>query len=388
MGFLMVILLSFVCIFETKTASAATFDVTSYGAIGDGNTYDTEAFVKAWGDLCGDTSEDPTLVVPSGKTFLIQCVSFVGPCQASSVHFQLLGDITAPKSRDGWKGCDTNYLMFFQSVHGLIMDGPGQIDGQGSIWWPRSIVKPMGVKCDDCPMLLRFEKCNGLQLEGSRYTNSPQSHVRIEGCEGVDVGNLHISAPEHTPNTDGIDISWSSHINIHDSVIESGDDCVAINSGIFDINVTGITCGPGHGISIGSLGKNGVESTVEQVQVRNCNLTGTSNGVRIKTVPNGKGYARSILFEDINFINVKNPIIIDQHYSDAPNTAVKVSDVTYRNIHGSSASKIAITFDCDEEVKCTGIVTNEVGITGDNVYSECKNVDGEFTDTTPQITCN
>ncbi|KAJ0858220.1 putative endo-polygalacturonase [Helianthus annuus] len=368
MGFLMVILLSFFYIlFEQKTASAATFDVTSYGAIGDGNTYDTEAFVKAWGDLCGDTSADPTLVVPSGKTFLIQCVSFVGPCKSSSVHFQLLGDITAPKSRDGWKGCDTNYLMFFESVQGLIMDGPGQIDGQGSIWWPQSIVTPNGVKCDDCPMLLRFQKCDGLQLEGSRYTNSPKSHVRIEGCQGVDVGNLHISAPEHSP------------ILMESTSV--GDDCVAINSGISDMNVTGIT--------IGSLGDNGENSTVEQVQVRNCNLTGTTNGVRIKTEPNGKGYARSILFEDINLINVKNPIIINQHYSnEATTSAVKVSDVTYRNIHGSSASKIAITFDCAEEVKCTGIIMDDVGITGDNVYADCKNVEGEFTDTSPQITCS
>ncbi|MFS8005435.1 putative endo-polygalacturonase [Helianthus anomalus] len=150
-GFLMVILLSFVYIlFEPKTASAATFDVTSYGAIGDGNTYDTKAFVKAWGDLCGDTSADPTLIIPSDKTFLIQCVSFVGPCKSSSVHIQvqsdstqrsfLLGDITAPKSRDGWKGCVTDYLMFFKSIQGLIVDGPGKIDGQGSVWWPPSNV--------------------------------------------------------------------------------------------------------------------------------------------------------------------------------------------------------------------------------------------------------
>ncbi|KAJ0714255.1 putative endo-polygalacturonase [Helianthus annuus] len=137
-GPLMVVLLSFFYIlFDPKTASAATFDVTSYGAIGDGNTYDTEAFVKAWGDLCGDTSADPTLIIPSGKTFLIQCVSFVGPCKSSSVHIQLLGDITAPKTLDGWKGCDTKgYLIYFALVHGLIVDGPGQIDGQGSIWWP------------------------------------------------------------------------------------------------------------------------------------------------------------------------------------------------------------------------------------------------------------
>lgn len=37
--------------------------------------------------------------------------------------------------------------------------------------------------------------------------------------------------------------------------------------------------------SIGSLGKNGDYHTVEDVRVENCNLTGTTNGLRIKTVP-------------------------------------------------------------------------------------------------------
>ncbi|KAI3687724.1 hypothetical protein L1987_81426 [Smallanthus sonchifolius] len=262
MGLLMVILLSFLYMsFGPKIVSAATFDVTSYGAIGDGNTNDTE----------------------------------------------LLGDITAPKSLDGWKGCDTKgYLMSFTSVHGLIIDGPGRIDGQGSIWWGGGDITKI--------TMLRFEKCDGLRLRGTQHINSPKSHVSISRCNGADLGNLRISAPEYSPNTDGIDISWSSHVNIHDSMIESGDDCVAISGGTYDINVTGIMCRPGHGISIGSLGKNGAYTTVEKVLVRDCNITGTQNGVRIKTVPYGKGYARSIVFEDINLINVKNPIIIDQHY--------------------------------------------------------------------------
>lgn len=42
-GFLMVVLFSFYYIlFSLKTASAATFDVTSYGAKGDGNTDDSQ----------------------------------------------------------------------------------------------------------------------------------------------------------------------------------------------------------------------------------------------------------------------------------------------------------------------------------------------------------
>lgn len=37
--------------------------------------------------------------------------------------------------------------------------------------------------------------------------------------------------------------------------------------------------------SIGSLGENGGNDKVEKVRVESCNITGTQNGLRIKTVP-------------------------------------------------------------------------------------------------------
>nr|XP_043623059.1 probable polygalacturonase At3g15720 [Erigeron canadensis] len=396
-GVLMVIMLCFCYIsFLQKVTSAASFDVTSYGAIGDGNTDDTNAFVRAWADMCGDESKDPTLIVPSAKTFLIKCVSFDGPCKSPRVHVKLLGNITAPKRLDGWEGCETKgYLIVFASVHGLTITGPGQIDGQGSIWWGG--LQPTGPTCD-CPSMLRFDRCDNLQLKGTTHINSPKSHVSIFGCHGVEVGNLHISAPGNSPNTDGIDISWSSHVHIHDSTIQSGDDCVAISGGTYDINVTRVVCGPGHGISIGSLGKNGGYTTVEQVLVQHCNITGTQNGLRIKTVPYGTGFARKIVFQDIMLENVGNPIIIDQHYCTnmdnadcpAPPTApaVQVSEVTYKNVHGSSTSNQAITLNCSGKFNCTGVVTNKVRITGEQVFSYCKNVHGKFIQTTPSITCD
>ncbi|KAJ0476874.1 putative endo-polygalacturonase [Helianthus annuus] len=278
-AFLMVILFSlFYITFGPKIASATTFDVTLYNAIGDGITDDTAAFVQAWGDLCADISENPTLIIPSDKTFLIHCVAFAGPCKSSSssILIKLLGDITAPKSLVGWESCDTQgHLMYFRSVQGLTIAGPGQIDGQGSIWWGDGDVK----------LMLLFKNCDGLRLRGSRFVNSPKTHISISGCKGADIQSPHISAPDYSPNTNGIDISWSSHINIHDSSIGSG-----------------------------GLGKHSSYTAVEKVLVRQSYFTSTQNGARIKTVPYGKGYARSIVFEHILLSNVKNPIIIDQHY--------------------------------------------------------------------------
>nr|GEV57711.1 probable polygalacturonase At3g15720 [Tanacetum cinerariifolium] len=397
MGFIIVVFLTFFYASSgSKTTSEeATFDVTHYGAIGDGNADDTDAFVQAWADVCACESEEPTLFVPPDLTFLLRCVSFSGPCRLPNIYIQLLGDITAPKSLDGWEGCDTNgYLIKFDSIDGLTIEGGGQLDGQGSIWWPGSEVQPTGADCK-CPSMLQFHKCDGLQLIGTRHINGPKRHISIYGCRDVEVHDLHISAPEYSPNTDGIDVGLSSHVYIHDSTIETGDDCVAIGSGVYDINVTGVFCGPGHGISIGSLGKNGHTSTVEKVIVRDCTLSGTQNGLRIKTVP---GYAKKITFRDITLENVKNPIIIDQHYCTstlnhycpAPPgaSAVQVSGITYKNIYGTSASKKAISFDCSEDYKCHGIVTKKVDITGEDVTAYCKNVYGKFYDTNPSINCH
>lgn len=52
------------------------------------------------------------------------------------------------------------------------------------------------------------------------------------------------------------------------------------------------------------------------ITVKNCTLTGTENGVRIKTWPGSPPSAASkFIFHDIVMNNVKNPIVIDQEYN-------------------------------------------------------------------------
>ncbi|KAK1271027.1 putative polygalacturonase [Acorus gramineus] len=84
-----------------------------------------------------------------------------------------------------------------------------------------------------------------------------------------------------------------------------------------NVNITGVACGPGHGISIGSLGKDGDRATVEQIHVQHCSFSGTTNGARIKTWQGGSGYARGITFNNITLTSTANPIIIDQFYCDS-----------------------------------------------------------------------
>ncbi|XP_076919668.1 putative polygalacturonase At3g15720 [Bidens hawaiensis] len=390
MGFLMAVFLSFCYIsFSLLYVNANTYDVTFYGAIGDDDTDDTNAFLNAWADVCGDESPNPTLVIPPRKSFLIRPISFNGPCRSESgtVIVKLQGNIVAPKTLDGWKGCIKNTLwLHFNSIQGLTINGPGHFNGRGRLWWHKKL------NDEDCehPTALHFNDCNGLRMNGTSHLNSPSLHISIINSHDIDLGNLRIIAPENSPNTDGIDIASSSQVNIHDCNIQTGDDCVAINGGIYDLNVTGVFCGPGHGISIGSLGERHGYDTVEKVRVENCNISGTANG-------GGTGYARGIVFQDILMENVKNPIIITQHYCfhdnkycDAPPTmdAVQVSDVTYMNIYGSSMSREAIKFDCSGKFNCTEIHTNHVEITGQDVIANCTNAQGEFDDTNPVVSCS
>ncbi|XP_024178638.1 probable polygalacturonase At3g15720 [Rosa chinensis] len=368
-----------------------TFNVLDYGAVGDGDTDDSEAFLKAWNASCSTNASNgtPTLVIPAERTFLLQPTIFSGSCNSNDgIRVEILGKIVAPKNPDEWKGCVESWLSF-RNLSNLIINGTGEINGQGSLWWSNITTQPNKA--------LHLFKCSNLQLSGLAHIDSPKAHISINRSNNVTVSNLHIRAPEDSPNTDGIDISVSTHVNIHDSTIATGDDCIAINNGSSFINITNIACGPGHGISVGSLGVNESYQTVEEIQVRNCSFNGTQNGARIKTWQGGSGYARKITFEHITLIAAKHPIIIDQHYCNGKHDckkstqAVEVSDVTYSDFQGTSSSEEAIVFNCTETPGCTNIIMNQINITSavayQNIYAFCDNANGTYSTTVPPVPC-
>ncbi|XP_004498026.1 probable polygalacturonase At3g15720 [Cicer arietinum] len=367
------------------------FNVLNYGAKGDGQTDDSNAFLKAWQDVCSTRQSNPTLLIPNGKRFMLQPVSFQGPCISSRVNVVLQGTISAPKSIEEWdwtKGDVGKSWIQFWHINGLVINGGGTVDGQGAPWWNKFHDQTDLTR----PTALRFSNCDNLNVATLTHINSPKNHISITSCDGVRISNLHINAPEESPNTDGFDISSSSNILIYHSTISTGDDCIAINSGSNFINITDVYCGPGHGISVGSLGKDGDFAMVEEVLVKNCTFSGTTNGARIKTWVGGRGYARKITFEDIKLYKVDHPVIIDQQYDallSSTNDAVKISDVTYRKIRGTSNDNDAIELNC-ASIGCTNIVFENIyiiGVDGETTSSSCRNVEGTSSYCNPKIPC-
>ncbi|XP_038980568.1 polygalacturonase ADPG1-like [Phoenix dactylifera] len=341
--------------------SGPTYNVTGYGAKGDGRTDDTQAFMAAWNAACTDSKAGTSVLVPAGKTFLLSAVSFKGPCK-SSIHVQIDGTILAPNKT--WILNKVHWINFM-FIKGLTIAGSGVIDGQGAIWWHCIAQK----QCATAPMAFNIGNCMHVQLSGLSFKNSPMMHVTVHDTVGANLTKLRISAPADSPNTDGVHIERSQEVQITHSTIGTGDDCISIGSGTYNLNVSWIDCGPGHGISIGSLGRNGSIAQVEQIHVSSCNFYQTTNGARIKTWQGGRGYAKGISFKNLTMFSARRPIIIDQYYCEHRNncanktSAVQVSNVQFDGVAGSSADNEAIVLRCSESTACTGITLANVNIT-------------------------
>lgn len=73
----------------SNSSTSCIFDVTDFGAVGDGSNDDTDAFRTAWKAAC--QVENGVVLVPSGLSFVITSTIFSGPCQPGLV-FQVRND--------------------------------------------------------------------------------------------------------------------------------------------------------------------------------------------------------------------------------------------------------------------------------------------------------
>ncbi|XP_052207125.1 exopolygalacturonase-like [Diospyros lotus] len=345
------------------------FNVKDYGAVADGRTDDSPAFLKAWKDACQWDGKGKVWI-PRG-TYLLKPVTFKGPCKGEHVHFVIKGTLTSPGQLDQFAAGDRNWISF-QYVEGLKVRGGGTLDGQGSLAWGYNDCSTNS-DCKPLPVTMGFDFVKKGRVFDISSVNSKSTHFNLFGCDDFHLSFIRISAPQLSPNTDGIRIGSSTNVKIRHAVIGTGDDCVSVLSGSQNIDIYDVRCGPGHGISIGSLGKSSaggdVNELVRDVTVSHAVFTGTQNGVRIKTwAPSSPGTAERLNFYNVEMQNVKNPIIIDQHYcpqSDCDSKAessVQIKDVTFSRIWGWSSSKAAVNLQCSEAVPCQNVKLIDINL--------------------------
>ncbi|XP_060180182.1 probable polygalacturonase At1g80170 [Lycium barbarum] len=340
-------------------------NVDSFGAAGDGTSDDTKAFEDAWKQAC--SKRRSVFLVPSRRTYLVNATRFNGPCD-NGLIIQVEGTIVAPSDPDNWDPKSTKAWLVFTNLTGVTFQGNGIIDGAGSKWWEASCKKNKSNPCKSAPRALTIDSSSGIRVKGLTFQNGQQMHFVISRSDSVRVNGVKVSSPGDSPNTDGIHISESTNIVLQDCKIGTGDDCVSIVNASSNIKMKKIYCGPGHGISIGSLGKDDSIGIVNRVVLDTAFLTGTANGLRIKTWQGGAGYVRAVRFQNVQMEDVSNPIIIDQFYCDSQKpcqnqtSAVEISGVLYRNVTGTTKSKKAMKFACSDTVPCSHITLDNVNL--------------------------
>ncbi|KAJ4722321.1 polygalacturonase-like [Melia azedarach] len=374
---------------QPSSAIARTnYNVLSFGAKGNGRTDSTQAFIKAWAAACGST-ESITIYVPRGR-YLLGSMAFKGDCKSPDITIRIDGTLVAPT--DYRVLGQANNWLSFEGVSGVSIIG-GALDAKGSALW---VCKAAGSNCPNGATTLSITNSNNIRINRLLSLNSQMFHIVINGCQDVHIEGVKVIAAGDSPNTDGIHVQLSRNVMIRGSSIKTGDDCISIGPGTKNLWIERINCGPGHGISIGSLGKDMGEEGVQNVTVKTTVFTGTQNGLRIKSWARpSNGFVQGVRFIGAVMKNVQNPIVIDQNYCprnlNCPGqvSGVKISEVMYQEIRGTSTTPIAIKFDCSTKYPCKGIRLQNVNLTYLNrvAQSSCSNVIGKSLGLVKPNTC-
>ncbi|TYH32646.1 hypothetical protein ES332_D13G004400v1 [Gossypium tomentosum] len=373
-----ILLILFFMLAINSTSALTKYNVLNFGAKPNGKTDSTKAFLMAWKAACA--SADSTIIyVPKGR-YLLGSMAFQGGCKSPQIIFRIDGTLVAPQDYRVL-GKSTDWLSF-EGVNGVSILG-GALDAKGPSLWA---CKASHSNCPSGATTLSFTNSKNIRIRSLLSLNSQMFHIVINGCENVNVQGVRIIAAGNSPNTDGIHVQLSKNVNIIKCSIKTGDDCISVGPGTKNLWVEQVTCGPGHGISIGSLAKDLKEEGVQNITMKKTIFLGTQNGLRIKSWARpSTGFVQGVRFMDSLMVNVQNPIVIDQNYCphnlNCPNqvSGIKIKDIIYEGIRGTSYTQVAIKFDCSSKNPCTGIRLQNVNLSYLNKPAQlsCSNVRGK-----------
>lgn len=324
---------------------ANTYNITAYGA--STSAEDNASAIQAAIDAV--PSAGGMVVIPAGTWMCgpITVKSKLVLHLAAGATLKLLPYGTYPSDNEykDYRGSYKNKNFISNgsnTINDIIIEGEGEssvIDGQGAPWWKEI---DDGHKFDR-PALIRLTKGARHLFRNFKLLNSPGTNLTL-GQSGnashFTVHNVTIKAPKSgtggSHNTDGIPI-WGPYANIYDCYIDTGDDNVVCDSNSRYIHAWDITCGAGHGMSIGSY----TEKT-HHIIYEDIDFQGTETGFRVKTSNDrsGNDYAgtsdngsvHDLIFRNSKMDGVLSPIVLTCLYdSDPANPADQPSsDITVK----------------------------------------------------------
>lgn len=368
------------------------FDITRYGAVGDGTTDCTAAFATA---IAGcNKAGGGHVIVPAGK-FLTGAIHL-----KSNVDLHLAKDAavlfsTDPKKflpvvlvRDTAECMSYSPFIYAFEQTNIAVTGEGTLDGQASkSVWPDFVKKSrpdgellisMGDR--EVPVSQRIFgeghfirpnfvvpfRCRNVLIEGVRITDSPAWEIQPVYCTNVTVSGVSISS--HGKNNDGCDPDSSTDVWIKNCTFDTGDDCIAVKAGrdhdgrrinipSQNIVIQNCTFKDGHGgVTLGSE----TSGSIRNVFAENCHFDSSNLDIamRFKTDTTRGGFIENIYIRNCTVKTARTGIGMTMNYSKNKTgkffprmTDIDIRDSTFLNL-----SRQAISIEgFSPETKITGV---------------------------------
>jgi len=354
-----------------KADASKLYNISGYGAIGDGKTINTSA-IQATINAC-TTSGGGIILIPKG-VFITGAIFLK---QGVNLRIEKGGELKGSTKQDDypqimtrWEGIErkwTSALLNIIDVNNIEIGGEGTIDGSGTEW-PKIIRQNsqqfqeftqatrdslMKIPRLGRPRLICFQNCKNVNISNLKLRNQAVWCLHILYCKNVVVKNLNIRAEHTILSSDGIDIDSSSDVYISGCDIDVNDDCISIKSGKDEngllinrpsknIMIEKCHFGYGHGgVALGSETSGGIRN----VEIRNCVVdSGNWAPIRFKTQPSRSGIVENITYRNIEIKDVRQAFEFNMEWRMVPPIASPakvlpiVRNVRFININGKADS--------------------------------------------------
>lgn len=299
-------------------------------------------------------------------------------CNNAVISFSDIPEDYLPVVFTRWEGMECfNYspLIYAKNCDNVSITGNGRLVGNGKNWWSWKklqqeaanelcYAQSNGIPVEERvygtskaalrPSFIQFINCKNVVLRDFTIEDGPQWTIHPVYCENVVV--KHVNVITTGPNTDGLNPDSCKNVWIEKCTFETGDDCIAVNSGMnedgwrvnrpcSDISIVNCKMTGGHGaIVIGS----GMSGGVEHVYAADCKIQNTMQGLRIKSMRGRGGYVTDVTFENIEINDVTEEAIqVSMFYSystvEPKNPVPPVFDgITIRKIYGTAMKEAMV----------------------------------------------
>jgi polygalacturonase len=360
------------------------FSITDYGAIGDGQTLNTDAFSKTI-SACS-AAGGGTVIVPKGLwlTGPIELKSNINLCVERGALIQFTKDHTQyPIIKASSKS--SSYVpaspIYGYDLKNIAITGEGIIDGageswrpvkkekttasqwkdftssggvvsnDGKIWWPtkealdgeqylKDLKKKKGeLTAEDFlpardylrPYMLYLVNCENILIKDVTIRNSPKFVFYPNSCTNLTMDHVNIFNEWWAQNGDGIDISRCKNVLIYNCTVSAGDDGICMKSSgsknddahpnLENVVIAKCVVYHAHGGFV--IGSN-TDGGMQNIFVTDCDFIGTDVGIRVKSNAGRGGLVKNIFIKNIFMHDIVHEAIsFNTYYEDMPAGKIK-----------------------------------------------------------------